>query len=112
MNDTVAADLADLRDPGAGQLFAHQHAQRRRFQRVGIGSHGQMAPGVVRRGAQEQSVIRASRADHQHDRVPLRLGDLIDPSACERLIQFPGGESHRQPVHRHESLPHFSVKNR
>ena len=101
IDDPVSLNLPDFRNPRAGNLLAHQHAHRRRFKRIGIIVHRQMAAGIVRRGAQKKPVIRASRTYHQHNCIALRLGDLVNPPVPEDFIQFPGGKSHRQSVHRH-----------
>ena len=103
-HDPVSRLLADLRHPGAHQLLAHQHAQRRRLQRVGKTAVGQVAPGVVRRRAKQQPVILVSRANHHHNGVPLRLGNPVHPPACQSPVQFPCNKPDRQSVHRHESF--------
>ena len=101
MNHTVAFDLTDFRDACTGQLLPHEHAQCRRFQRVGKRTLCQMAAGIVRRGAKKQPVILASCTNHQNHRIPLRLGDFIHPAALQDPVQLPGGKSYRQSVHRH-----------
>ena len=114
MDDPIAADLADGHDARAGQLLAQQHAHGRRLQRVGIGTHGQVAAGIVRRRAEKQAAIFAACADEHDDGVTFGLGDLVHPPAAKHFVQFPGGETCRQSVHWHNgnSLSDLLVQDR
>ena len=104
MDNPVPSDLAYAQHPPAQQLLAHQHAQGRGLQRIGKAAPRQMASGVVRRGTKQQAPVFIPRPDHQDHRIPLRLGNPVNPSSRQHLIQLPGDISHHQPVHRHGHL--------
>ena len=99
--DAVALDLANGAHPAAGDVLAHQHAQGRGLQGIVLAGGGQVGPGAIGRGGEQQLAVDAAAADGEDDLVPLRLDDLGDAPVRQRPVQFAGHQAEGQSVDGH-----------
>ena len=111
LEDPVAFQRPYAAYPAAGDVLAHQHAQRRRLQWVVLSGRGQVGAGAVGGGRQQQLPVLALVAYGEHDLVPLGLYDFVYATAGQRPVQFPGHEAEGQSVKGHtcSSKLHFLV---
>ena len=71
----------------------------------GIILRGQVAPCVIRACAQQKPLVRAPRPYQQHQRILLRLRDLINAPAHQHFFHLSGHKPQRQSIHRHRRSP-------
>ena len=99
--NAVAVNLLNVRDAAAGDVLAQQHAQRGRLQRAGFLLRGEMRPGAVRAGGEQQQMVLPVIANGQVQFVALGLDDAVDAAVDQRGAKLVGGKAERQAVQWH-----------
>lgn len=69
VNHAVAVHLLNAQNAPAENLLAQEHTEHRRFERIREIQIREVAARIVRRRAQQQPMIRRSRANQQHNGI-------------------------------------------
>ena len=86
--NAVAIDLANIGNPAAGYVLAHQHTQSRRLERTDFLLRGQMCARAVRACGEQKQVIPPVVSNGEVQFVAFRLYNSIDSAADERVAKF------------------------
>ena len=105
VNHAVAVHLLDAQNAPAEDLLAQEHTEHRRFKWILEIQIREVAARIVRRRAQQQPMIRRSRANQQHNRILLRLRNAVDSPARQNRVHLPRRKPQCQAIHRHKITP-------
>ena len=72
-------------NPRAAQMLAQQHTEHGRLLGIFAGGLSEMNPRTVGAGGHQQSPAAGKGAEMEHQRVPLRLMDFVNPRPAGAL---------------------------
>ena len=82
--------LINLRHGSADQMLAKGHAKTRGCGRIVLFLLGQIDPGIIRVGREQQQMVLAMSVDEKSDFIVIGLIDLSDFAADEGLLKLKG----------------------